>query len=177
MAKDGKSASGSAIEAAARRVRDLNDQILKTARRSGEAGLDAYADLLKTVADLQEAAGERSAEWVNAMAKGQAGFVREVAESSPAAARRLGSRITGAAGSAARQARKVPGVAEAEGEVKGVGAQQQDLPIARYDSLSADEVVKRLGKLSEPDLSKVDAYERKHRNRKTVRDRIHSLRT
>jgi hypothetical protein len=61
--------------------------------------------------------------------------------------------------------------------VKGVGAQEQDLPIARYDSLSAEEVVKRLSKLSDPDLSKVDSYERKHNNRKTIRDKIASLRS
>ena len=55
-------------------------------------------------------------------------------------------------------------------------ARQQDLPIARYDSLSAAEIVKRLPKLSQVDLGKVDAYERKHDNRKTVLKKISSLR-
>src|SRR5512142_75193 len=37
--------------------------------------------------------------------------------------------------STARQARKVPGVAQAEGQIKGAAASEQDLPIARYDTL------------------------------------------
>ncbi|MGI8674882.1 MAG: hypothetical protein ACR2KD_06245 [Thermoleophilaceae bacterium] len=175
MAKDSKSTGGTAVEVVARRVRSLNDEILEAARRGGEASLEAYESFLKTVADVQEAAGARSAEWVTSMARGQAAFTREVAEASPAAARRLGERISGAAGSAARKAREVPGVAATEGEVRGVGATEGDLPIARYDSLNATEIVKRLSRLSEPDLSKVDSYERKHQNRKTIHDKIASL--
>jgi hypothetical protein len=37
-------------------------------------------------------------------------------------------------------------------------------------------IVKRLSRLSEPDLSRVDSYERKHQNRKTIHDKIASLR-
>src|SRR5436853_5807430 len=62
----------------------------------------------------------------------------------------------------ARQARKVPGVARAEGEVKGAVASERDLAIARYDSLTADEITDRLSDLSQIDLAKVDAYERSH---------------
>ena len=76
----------------------------------------------------------------------------------------------------ARQARKVPGVARAEGEIKGAVASESDLAIARYDSLTADEIVSRLGELSQIDLSKVDAYERKHQNRTTILSRVSSLR-
>jgi hypothetical protein len=79
-------------------------------------------------------------------------------------------------GTAARRARKVPGAKEVEGEARGIGATEGDLPIARYDSLNADEVVKRLPKLWEVEISKVDAYERKHQNRTTVRFKIASLR-
>lgn len=76
----------------------------------------------------------------------------------------------------AREARRVPGVTQAEGEVKGAVASEQDLAIANYDSLNVDEVVERLGELSQVDLAKVDAYERKHQNRSTVLSRIDSLR-
>jgi ferritin-like metal-binding protein YciE len=76
----------------------------------------------------------------------------------------------------ARQARKVPGVARAEGQVKGVVASEGDLAIARYDKLTADEIVGRLAELSQIDLAKVDAYERKNQNRTTIRSRITSLR-
>ena len=47
----------------------------------------------------------------------------------------------------ARQARKVPGVARAEGQVKGAVASEQDLAIARYDALTAEEII---GRLAEP---------------------------
>ena len=62
----------------------------------------------------------------------------------------------------ARQARKVPGVAQAEGQVKGAVASEADLAIARYDTLTADEIIARLPELSQIDLAKVDSYERRH---------------
>ena len=76
----------------------------------------------------------------------------------------------------ARQARKVPGVAQAEGQVKGAVADESDLAIARYDSLTADEINARLPELSQIDLAKVDSYERRHENRTTVVNRISTLR-
>ena len=76
----------------------------------------------------------------------------------------------------ARQARKVPGVARVEGQVKGAVASEGDLAIARYDTLTADEITGRLAELSQIDLAKVDAYERKNQNRTTIRTRITSLR-
>jgi ferritin-like metal-binding protein YciE len=75
----------------------------------------------------------------------------------------------------ARQARKVPGVARAEGQVKGAAASEQDLAIGRYDELTAEEIIGRLADLSQVDLAKVAAYERKHQNRSTVHARIDSL--
>jgi ferritin-like metal-binding protein YciE len=77
---------------------------------------------------------------------------------------------------AARKARKVPGVAQAEGEVKGAVASESDLAIARYDSLNADEITSRLSALSQIDLAKIDAYERRHENRSTVLQRVNALR-
>ncbi len=76
----------------------------------------------------------------------------------------------------ARQARKVPGVARAEGELKGAVASEGDLPIARYDTLTADEIAAKLTGLSQIDLAKVDAYERKNQDRSTILSRIDSLR-
>jgi ferritin-like metal-binding protein YciE len=75
----------------------------------------------------------------------------------------------------AREARKVPGVARAEGQVKGAVASEQDLAIGRYDELTADEIIGRLADLSQVDLAKVAAYERTHQNRSTVHARIDSL--
>jgi ferritin-like metal-binding protein YciE len=75
-----------------------------------------------------------------------------------------------------RQARKVPGVAQAEGQVKGAVASQSDLAIAGYDKLTADEIVAKLSDLSQIELAKVDSYERRHENRTTVLERVSSLR-
>ena len=76
----------------------------------------------------------------------------------------------------ARQARKVPGVAQLEGQIKGAVASEEDLAIARYDSLTAEEILSKLPELSQIDLAKVDAYERKNDNRTTVLSRITALR-
>ncbi len=78
--------------------------------------------------------------------------------------------------SQAKQARKVPGVARAEGELKGAVADADDLRIANYDDLTAEEINHQLGSLSQVDLAKVDAYERKNDNRSTITGRITSLR-
>ncbi len=75
-----------------------------------------------------------------------------------------------------RQARKVPGVAQAEGQIKGAVASEADLPIANYDKLTAEEIAAKLSELSQIDLAKVDSYERKHDNRTTILSRITSLR-
>jgi ferritin-like metal-binding protein YciE len=76
----------------------------------------------------------------------------------------------------ARQTRKVPGVARAEGELKGAVASEGDLAIARYDTLTADEIVAKLADLSQIDLAKIDAYERRHQDRSTILSRIDTLR-
>ena len=51
----------------------------------------------------------------------------------------------------------------------------RDLAIGRYDTLTAEEIIGRLTGLSQVDLAKVAAYERKHENRSTVLGRIDSL--
>jgi len=75
----------------------------------------------------------------------------------------------------ARQARKVPGVARAEGTAKGIVASEGDLAIARYDTLTAEQILDRLADLSQIDLAKIDAYERTHEDRSTILSRIDTL--
>jgi ferritin-like metal-binding protein YciE len=103
---------------------------------------------------------------------GAADAVRDAGEAATATARET----TAATKRRARQARKIPGVAQAEGQVKGAVATEDDLPIARYDTLIADEIVGKLTALSQIDLAKVDAYERRNQNRTTVLERVASLR-
>ena len=76
----------------------------------------------------------------------------------------------------ARQARRVPGVAQLEGQIKGAVASEEDLAIAGYDSLTAEEIIGKLPELSQIDLAKIDSYERKNDNRTTVLSRITALR-
>jgi ferritin-like metal-binding protein YciE len=76
----------------------------------------------------------------------------------------------------ARQARKVPGVARAEGQIKGAIASEQDLAIARYDTLTAEEITAKLPELSQIDLAKIEAYEHKNQDRTTILSRVTSLR-
>jgi ferritin-like metal-binding protein YciE len=103
---------------------------------------------------------------------GAADSVREAAQATKQAARTT----TAATKRTARQARKVPGVAQAEGQIKGAVASEDDLAIARYDKLTAEEITGRLGELSQIDLAKIDSYERKNQNRTTILSRITSLR-
>ena len=103
---------------------------------------------------------------------GAADAVREVGSEVKRTARKAQSEVK----SAARQARKVPGVVQVEGQVKGAVASEGDLAIARYDSLSVEEIVSKLPELSQIDLAKIDSYERKHDNRTTVLSRLSALR-
>ncbi len=76
---------------------------------------------------------------------------------------------------AARQARKLPGVARAEGQVKGALADEGDLAISGYDAMTGAEITQKLTGVSQVDLAKIDSYERKHENRTTVLGRIQAL--
>ena len=103
---------------------------------------------------------------------GAADAVRDAGRAADEKARAAGT----SAKRAARQARKVPGVARAEGELKGAVASEGDLAIARYDTLTAEEIIGRLAELSQIDLAKIDAYERRNQDRSTILGRIDSLR-
>jgi len=97
---------------------------------------------------------------------------RNVAKNGRRFARDAASEVRGTT----RQARKIPGVAHVEGEIRGAVASEGDLAISNYDKLTAEEIIDRLPELSQIELSKIDAYERRHANRKTVLDRIDRMR-
>ena len=103
---------------------------------------------------------------------GAADAVREAGN----AARETTRKAVDTAKRTSRQARKVPGVAQAEGQIKGAVASEEDLPIARYDELTAEEITSKLTGLSQIDLAKVDSYERKNQDRTTILSRVTSLR-
>ena len=103
---------------------------------------------------------------------GAAEAVRDAAEETKDTARSAAD----SAKKSTRQARRVPGVAQAEGAAKGAVASEEDLAISGYDSLNADEILERLPQLSQVDLAKVDAYERREVGRKSIIERISALR-
>jgi ferritin-like metal-binding protein YciE len=103
---------------------------------------------------------------------GAADVSRDLADEVKRTARKAQTEVK----SAARQARKVPGVAQVEGQIKGAVASEEDLAIARYDSLTVEEIVSKLPELSQIDLAKIDSYERKNDNRPTVLSRVSALR-
>lgn len=177
MASSGGSTTSKATEAAVERVRQASERLIDTARQGGEQSLDAYERLLGSLAEAQENAGSRGAEWIQAIARAQASFTRELAAALPSALASLGSYARDAAETVTGTARRVPGVAAAEGEARGAVAHEDELPISGYDKLKVGDVTAKLDTLSATDLGKIDAYERKTKNRKTVLDKISSLRS
>jgi ferritin-like metal-binding protein YciE len=166
-------ATYTAIERLASSVGDTATQALANSIRADERKM--LDRILREIPKLTEAV-------VRSEIRGNASY--DISETGAAdAARSASESLKGAARDAtssakrtARKARKVPGVAQAEGQVKGVLASEGDLAISGYGKLTAAEIVDRLAHLSQVDLAKIDSYERKNENRTTVLSRITSLR-
>jgi ferritin-like metal-binding protein YciE len=107
---------------------------------------------------------------INTNGTGEA--VTEAGATSTSAARQT----TAAANPTARSAHEARGVVQVEGQVKGAVPPPDDLAIARYDSLTADEITAKLPALSQIDLAKIDSYERENQGRTAILSRITSLR-
>jgi ferritin-like metal-binding protein YciE len=166
-------ATYTAIERMARSVGDDETAALAASIRADEEKM--LERILREIPKLTDAVVGADVEGkpsYDVTTTGAADAVREAGAASKDAARK-----TSAAGKrSARQARKVPGVARAEGQAKGAVASEGDLAIARYDALTADEIAAKLTGLSQIDLAKIDSYERKNQNRSTILSRISSLR-
>jgi ferritin-like metal-binding protein YciE len=103
---------------------------------------------------------------------GAADAVRETAT----AAKRVARSSTAAAnGRPRRQDREAPSAAPAASTPPNAASAADDLPINGYDDLTAEEIGGKLGELSQTELAKLDAYERKHDNRSPVLARIDEL--
>lgn len=48
----------------------------------------------------------------------------------------------------------------------------RNLPIANYDGLSVDQVAKKISSLSRQEIQRVKSYEKKHKNRKTLMEKL-----
>jgi ferritin-like metal-binding protein YciE len=166
-------ATYTALERLARSVGDRQTATLAASIRSDEERmLERLMVELPKLAEAVVAADVKGNGSYDVASTGAADSTRKAARTTQATA----TQGTTKAKRTARQARKVPGAARAEGAVKGAVAGEQDLPIARYDTLNADEITAKLAELSQIDLAKVDAYERKHANRATITARIGTLR-
>jgi ferritin-like metal-binding protein YciE len=166
-------ATYTALERLARSVGDEQTAKLAASIRADEE--KTLQKILREIPKLTDAvvrADVKGDSSYDATTTGAADAGREAGKATKTAA----GKTTASAKRTARQARKVPGVAQAEGEIKGAVASEGDLAIARYDTLTAEEIVGRLAELSQIDLAKVDAYERKNQDRTTILSRIMSLR-
>ncbi len=82
--------SNDEADAAAQRIRELNERIIETGQRTGLASLDLYEKTLKSIADMQQTVGEASQiQWFSQIAAAQANFTREMAETYTTAARQF----------------------------------------------------------------------------------------
>ena len=162
-----------ALEELARAIGDEETaQLAASIRADEEAMLERIQRELPTLTKAVVAADIDGDPSYDLAETGAADAVRDAAEETKDTVRRA----AGSAKRATREARRVPGVAQAEGAAKGAVASEDDLPIAGYDSLNADEILEKLPQLSQVDLAKVDAYERREIGRKTIMERIASLR-
>lgn len=166
-------ATYTALERLATSVGDRRTSTLAASIRADEEKM--LARILREIPTLTEAVVRADVHGEPSYDLTETGAADTVKQTS-AEVRRTAKKTAGRAKRSARTARKVPGVARAEGEAKGAVASQADLPIARYDALTAEEVTGRLTELSQVDLGKVAAYERKNANRATVLDRVTGLR-
>jgi hypothetical protein len=174
MAKKGK--PNPEAESAVDRIRRLNERILDAAKDGGEESLKTYEQALENLAEATETAGERGADWIQEFARSQAKFLRRLAKVFPSSmtGSREQSRHSGK--KATKKAREVPDVAHVEGEAQGVSSRDADMPIADYDDLTVLEINQQLRSLSQVELGRIDAYEARTKNRKTIRNRIETLR-
>ena len=69
------------LEAAAKRVKDLSDQVAAQAKENGLAWLEGYEKVLKNMLDLEEQAAKGTGlDWATTLATTHANFVRETSE-------------------------------------------------------------------------------------------------
>jgi hypothetical protein len=69
------------LDAAAKRVKELGDQVAAQAKKNGLEWLEGYEKVLKNMLDLEEQAAQKSGvDWATTLATTHANFVRETSE-------------------------------------------------------------------------------------------------
>ena len=82
------SAADPRLEAAAQRLRKLNERIIEAGKGAGEGALSSYEKALKMMANtLERGPGSSDVEWISNLATAQAKFIRDVTNAWTSAAR------------------------------------------------------------------------------------------
>jgi hypothetical protein len=78
------------LEAAAQRIRKLNERIIEEGKSAGEATLSSYEKALKAIANsIERGPGKSDVEWISSLATTQAKFIRDVTAAWTSAARHM----------------------------------------------------------------------------------------
>ena len=78
------------FEAAAQRLRKLNERIIEAGKEAGETTLTSYEKALKTIAStIERGPGSSDVEWISNLATAQAKFIRDLTNSWTSAARKV----------------------------------------------------------------------------------------
>jgi hypothetical protein len=76
------------LEAAAERLRKLNERIIEAGKQTGETTLSSYEKTLKAIADaVERGPGTSDIDWISHLATSQAKFIRDVTQAWTSAAR------------------------------------------------------------------------------------------
>jgi hypothetical protein len=76
------------LEAAAERIRKLNERIIEAGKQTGESTLSSYERALKAIAGaVERGPGSSEIDWISHLATTQAKFIRDVTEAWTSAAR------------------------------------------------------------------------------------------
>jgi hypothetical protein len=77
------------VEAATKRIRELNERIIDAGKRAGLGTLEIYESTLETVAGaVERGPGSSDIEWVSSVANAQAKFMRDLTEAFASATRK-----------------------------------------------------------------------------------------
>ncbi len=86
--KSSTSAAEARFDAAAQRLRKLNERIIDAGKDAGESTLSSYESALKAIAGaIEKGPGSSEVEWVSNLATAQAKFIRDVTSAWTKAAR------------------------------------------------------------------------------------------
>ena len=78
------------LEAAAERLRKLNERIIEAGKQTGETTLASYEKALKAIAGaVERGPGTSDIDWISQLATTQAKFIRDVTEAWTSAARKM----------------------------------------------------------------------------------------